>query len=54
MAVTGLEINLNLPFFLNRLFAYNVCCIYSNALKNTFTVGENPMNPDQTAPKGRV
>ena len=27
-----------------------VCCIYSNAPQNTFTMEANTMNPDQTAP----
>ena len=30
--------------------AYWVCCIYSYALQNTFTVEAYTMNPDQTAP----
>ena len=40
--------------FLNvlKMFsAYYVCCIYSNAFQNTFTMAANTMNPDQTASK---
>ena len=36
------------------LSAYYICCIYSNALQNTFVMEANTMNPDQTAPKGAV
>ena len=36
------------------LSTYYICCIYSNSLKNTFTMESNSMNPDQTAPKGAV
>ena len=32
--------------------AYNICCIYSNALQTNFIIEANTMNPDQTAPKG--
>ena len=32
--------------------AYNICCIYSNALQTNFIMEANTMNPDQTAPNG--
>ena len=30
------------------LSAYNVCCIYSNALQTNFIMEANTINPDQT------
>ena len=36
-------------FILRMLPAYYVCCIYSNACKNTSTMEVNTMNSDQTA-----
>ena len=36
------------------LYAYNICCIYSNAFQNIFTMDKNTMNPNQNAPKGAV
>ena len=49
-----LRLSLILPILLNALkknSAYYVCCIYSNAFQNTFTMAANTMNPDQTASK---
>ena len=36
-------------FVLKILSAYLFCYIYSDALKNTFTMKANTMNPDQTS-----
>ena len=41
-------------YVMKMLPTYYICCIYSNALKKTFTVEANTMNPDQTAPFIRV
>ena len=41
-------------FVLKLMPAYYVSCVYSNSHQNTFTMGENSMNTDQTAPKGAV
>ena len=36
-----------------KMFAYYVCCIYSNALQKNLTLEANTMYPDQTAPFGQ-
>ena len=33
---------------------FNICCIYSDALQNIFTMEANTLDPDQTAPSGAV
>ena len=39
-----------ISFPLKMWSAYYICCMYSNALQNTFTMEANTMNPEQTAP----
>ena len=54
MSNKNIWVNLSLNLYPANIFAlkmssaYYVCCIYSNALQNTFTMEENTMNPDQT------
>ena len=38
-------------YFIMKMSAYCICCIYSNAPNNFFTVTASTMDPDQTAPK---
>ena len=40
----------NIIFVKKILSAYYICCIYSDALQNSFAMEANTMNPDQTAP----
>ena len=45
-----LTLILSAVFVLKMSYAYYIWCIYPNALKKTFTVEANTINPDQTAP----
>ena len=50
--LTNIILNSHLTnvFVMKILAAYYVCCIFSNGLKNMFTMEANTMHPDQTAP----
>ena len=37
-------------FVLKMVSAYYICCMFSKTIQNIFTMEENIMNPDQTAP----
>ena len=35
-----------------KMFAFDICCIYSSVFRLDFIIDANTMNPDQTAPRG--
>ena len=45
-----LSLMLPIFLFLKKSSAFYICCLFSNALKNTAKMEANHINPDQTVP----